>query len=269
MWTELRVSWVTLFLLTLSAAAKQRRSRRDGGGGGGGGGGDDAGCHVGPFCDVSSASWVMLVAHWLYVNACQKGEESVPYTWDIFHEKWGWMLIFWNVAGVPFLYCANSFIIAARDVEISASAEAALIATLLAAYYVWDTAQSQRTRFRMRFQGLTVERPWAFPVLPWGTLASPRSIDTARGSPLLISGWVGMARKIHYTADAAMACCWALACGSLSPLRDPMPFLYPAFFLVMIVHRVGRDEKRCREKYGRDWERYKAAVPYCWIPGVV
>jgi hypothetical protein len=37
--------------------------------------------------------------------------------------------------------------------------------------------------------------------------------------------------------------CWALACGS-SPLADPLPFFYPAFFLVMIVHRVGRDERR-------------------------
>ena len=114
-----------------------------------------------------------------------------------------------------------------------------------------------------------VERPWAFPVLPWGTLESPRSIPTERGYPLLISGWVGMARKIHYTSDAVMASCWALCCGSSFPLLEPLPFFYPLFFLVMIVHRVGRDERRCREKYGRDWERYRAAVPYCWIPGVV
>ena len=24
--------------------------------------------------------------------------KSVPFTWDIFHEKWGWMLIWWNLA---------------------------------------------------------------------------------------------------------------------------------------------------------------------------
>lgn len=253
MWSELRVSWITLFLLTLSAAAKQRaadwprRGRRR---------------------PISGASLVMLTAHWLYTNACQKGEESVPFTWDIFHEKWGWMLIWWNLAGVPFVYCANSFFIAERDVQLSQSATCALLIVLLAAYYVWDTSQSQRTRFRMKLQGLYVRRPWAFPVLPWGTLESPESIDTAQGYPLLTSGWVGMARKIHYTADLVMATCWALACGS-SPLEDPLPYFYPAFFLVMIVHRVGRDERRCREKYGRDWERYREAVPKCWIPGVV
>ena len=271
MWSELRTSWVTLFLLTLSAAAKQRRMRssfdavlRRGD--------DDYLNNHHHHRHVSGASWVMLVAHWVYANACQKGEESVPYTWDIFHEKWGWMLIFWNIAGVPFLYCANSFFIAERDVILSQTTTACLLATLISAYYVWDTSQSQRTRFRMKVQGLYVERPWAFPVLPWGTLRSPKSMATARGDPLLISGWVGWARKIHYTADAVMACIWALACtlGSTSPmLRDPLPFLYPVFFLVMIVHRVGRDEKRCRKKYGRDWRRYRAAVPYCWIPGIV
>ena len=84
----------------------------------------------------------------------------------------------------------------------------------------------------------------------------------------MISGWVGMANKIHYTADIVMAMCWALACGS-SPLVEPLPFFYPMFFLVMIVHRAGRDERRCREKYGRDWDRYRAAVKYTWIPGIV
>ena len=94
MWSEIRVSWVTLFVLTLAAAAK---------------------------AGFNSSSMLLLTAHWLYANACQKGEESVPFTLDIFHEKWGWMLIFWNLAGVPFLYSANAFFIA----HASAAADAA------------------------------------------------------------------------------------------------------------------------------------------------
>ena len=46
----------------------------------------------------------MLIAHFIYANACQKGEECIPTSWDIFYEKWGWMLIYWNLAGVPFVY---------------------------------------------------------------------------------------------------------------------------------------------------------------------
>ena len=32
-----------------------------------------------------------------------KGEECIPQTWDMFHEKWGFLVIFWNFAGVPFV----------------------------------------------------------------------------------------------------------------------------------------------------------------------
>lgn len=47
----------------------------------------------------------MVLATGLYINACAKGEECIPQTWDMFHEKWGFMVIFWNFAGVPFTYC--------------------------------------------------------------------------------------------------------------------------------------------------------------------
>ena len=30
----------------------------------------------------------MVLATWLYLNACGKGEECIPQTWDMFHEKY-------------------------------------------------------------------------------------------------------------------------------------------------------------------------------------
>ena len=245
MWTELRVSWVTLFLLTLASAAKARRR----------------------FGAVDPSSAALLLAHWLYANACQKGEESVPFTWDVFHEKWGWMLIFWNLAGVPFAYSVNAAFVASRGPGLKPGAARLLALFLLAAYYVWDTAQSQRTRFRARRQGTYVHRPWAFPRLPWGTLAAPRAMETKHGAPLLVSGWVDLARKIHYTADAVMATCWAAACG-YAPWTCLVPWTYPIFFAAMIAHRTQRDERRCREKYGDDWDEYTRRVPRVWIPGL-
>ena len=44
----------------------------------------------------------MCLATWLYLNACGKAEECIPQTWDMFHEKWGFLVIFWNFAGVAF-----------------------------------------------------------------------------------------------------------------------------------------------------------------------
>ena len=77
MWAEVRVSWLALFLLTASGAAHQYAT----------------------YGTVSSPMIFMAVAHFLYANACMKGEECIPTTWDIFHERWGWLLVFWNLAG--------------------------------------------------------------------------------------------------------------------------------------------------------------------------
>src|SRR5690606_3290669 len=89
LFSEIRIPWILLFFLTVSAASKQYDL----------------------YGSVSAPMIFMIIAHGLYVNACMKGEECIPTTWDIFHEKFGWMLIFWNYVGVPFVYCFQSFYI--------------------------------------------------------------------------------------------------------------------------------------------------------------
>lgn len=34
----------------------------------------------------------------------------------------------------------------------------------------------------------------------------------------------------------------------------------------MIVHRTRRDVAKCRNKYGKAWEKYEREVPYLYIP---
>ena len=241
MFAEIRVSWMTLFFLTLSAAVKQYYT-------------------IGY---VSGGMCVILLAHFLYSNACMKGEECVPTTWDIFYEKWGWMLVYWNLAGVPFVYCFQAYYILKNNTELPWGVTAGLICTLLVAYYFWDTAQSQKNRFRMQRRGTYVPRH-SFPQLPYGTLSDPKYLKTENGGLLLIDGWWKYARKVHYTADIVMAWCWALSCGGSGAL----PYFYPLFFTGMIYHRYTRDVERCSRKYGKDWDKYVQAVPYAFIPGL-
>ena len=115
MWAEIRVSWILLFLLTSAAAAKQFEETGR----------------------LTPSMVFMLCAHFLYTNACQKGEECIPYTWDITYEKFGWMLVWWNLAGVPFLYCFQSYYILRNDVDFhSETAYYLLFFALFGAYYV-------------------------------------------------------------------------------------------------------------------------------------
>ena len=121
-----------------------------------------------------------------------KGEECIPTTWDIFYEKWGFMLIFWNLSGVPFTYCYSTLYLiktsTGRALSHNPYYTAFLFTALLCAYYVWDTANSQKNRFRMQQVGTYIPRN-TFPQLPWGTLKNPKYIKTTHGSLLLISGW--------------------------------------------------------------------------------
>lgn len=239
MFSEIRIPWILLFFLTLSAAFKQLEI----------------------YGYISPAMAFMILAHGLYTNACMKGEECIPTTWDIFHEKFGWMLIFWNYVGVPLVYCFQSFYILHNDPQHSTSFMIGLLTVLITAYYVWDTANSQKNRFRMQQRGIFIKR-LTFPQLPWGTLKRPEVLKTVCGSDLLVDGWYRYARKIHYTADLTMAITWGLSCG----FSGALPYLYPVFFAAMISHRYIRDVRRCSLKYGTDWDNYCKKVPYVFIP---
>lgn len=68
----------------------------------------------------------------------------------------------------------------------------------------------------------------------------------------------------NYTADWIQALTWGLSTGFASPI----PYFYPVFFFVVLVHRCSRDFERCARKYGEDWERYCELVRWKFIPGV-
>lgn len=138
----------------------------------------------------------------------------------MYYEKWGFMLIFWNLAGVPLSYCHCSIYLANHppsDYHWNPVALSLLYISYLFVYWVWDTANAQKNRFRQWERG-TLSKRWTFPQLPWQDLDNPKTIKTDHGVALLADGWCmmimlwylesmliiltdGKARKIHYTCD--------------------------------------------------------------------
>lgn len=247
MWAECRVPWPTLFFIGVSCALKEYETRGS----------------------VSAPIAFCVLAYFLYTNACQKGEECIPTSWDMFFETNGFMLIFWNMAGVPFTYCYSSIYLLKYEettgstITHSLAYTVAIYTLLCAAYYVFDTGNSQKNRFRMEQNGSYIDRK-AFPQLPWGRIKNPTFIRTEHGNLLLTSGWWGIVRKPHYTADLFQSLSWGLITGTGSFL----PYFYVFFFTIVLVHRVSRDMHRCAKKYGKDWDRYCERVPYIFIPYV-
>lgn len=110
---------------------------------------------------------------------------------DMYYEKLGFMLTFWNMAGVPLSYCHCTLYLANHAPSVYRWNRAVLVfmyVSYLFVYWVWDTAGSQKNRFRRMEHGDFVDRK-AFPQLPWGTLKNPKTIKTKTGDSLLVDGW--------------------------------------------------------------------------------
>ncbi|CAE8627982.1 unnamed protein product, partial [Polarella glacialis] len=190
-----------------------------------------------------------VLAHLLYANACAKGEHFIPYTWDITTEKFGWMLCWWNLAGVPLLYCYQPLFLLKHSwaglvlPPMPAVYYGCLSVALLLAYWMWDETNYQKCYFKAEMRGELLAPRNLFPT--FRHVENPKYIKCDQGL-LLIDGWYGKARKFHYTCDTVMALVWGLSCGFSSVL----PYA------------------RCQEKYGESWQKYLKAVPYRFIPGV-
>jgi protein-S-isoprenylcysteine O-methyltransferase Ste14 len=82
---------------------------------------------------------------------------------------------------------------------------------------------------------------------------------------VLISGFWGLSRHINYLGELCMASALALSLGY--PLVWG-PWLYPLYYLVLLVPRQLDDDRRCAKKYGPLWAEYVKRVPYRIVPFV-
>ena len=81
---------------------------------------------------------------------------------------------------------------------------------------------------------------------------------------LVLLGWWGIARHFNYTGDLMLTYAMCATCG----VDHLVPWTYALFMTYILIHRVFRDDTRCRAKYGSQWDMYCSRVPWRLIPGV-
>lgn len=244
MFAEIRVSWTILFALAMGAVAKQYQD----------------------YGYVSGNTWLFAYGTGLYLNACAKGEQYIPQTWDMNYEKFGWLLSYWNLAGVPFSYAYAAIYMATHDPATYTYSKPVLVFLFVAitlAQGMMDICMAQKSHFKAVKTGTYIKR-YTFPQLPWAELEKPKTLKTKRGE-LLLDGFWAYLRKPNYISDWIQAIIWGASAGQGSVI----PYYYPVFHATMLLHRNARDEAKCARKYGDDWTRYKKLVPYSYIPYVL
>ncbi|XP_024119778.1 delta(14)-sterol reductase LBR isoform X1 [Oryzias melastigma] len=193
---------------------------------------------------------LVIVFQLLYVLDSLWNEEAVLTTMDLLHEGFGFMLAFGDLVWVPFTYSLQAYYLVGHPTSPSTPLLAASVGLQLVGYYIFRKSNSEKNRFRRD------------PTDP--QLAHLKSIPTATGRSLLVSGWWGVVRHPNYLGDLLMALAWSLPCG----LSHLLPWHYLIYFSALLLHRGSRITSACMRTYGSAWEEYCRTVPYRIVPGV-
>merc|ERR1712060_244710 len=195
----------------------------------------------------------------LYVWDSLYQEQAILSTMDITTDGFGYMLCFGDLAWVPFTYGLQARYLVDHDPGLSSWALAACTCLGLGGYAIFRASNSEKDRFR---------RDPSDPGVKHLQVLDVKNHQTGRPSQLLVSGWWGLARKINYTGDWLMALAWSMTtgCPFLGGDWSIITYFYPIYFAILLIHRAGRDDHFCSQKYGDDWKEYKRRVPYVFVP---
>jgi protein-S-isoprenylcysteine O-methyltransferase Ste14 len=200
---------------------------------------------------VSNTMIIVCFFQILYVTDYFYFEDAILTTWDIKHENFGFMLGWGCLVWIPFAYSLQPLYLVAHPESLPWWGALGIVLLNLLGFYIFRTSNLQKHRFS------------SDPMEPiWGE--KPDFIETEHGTLLLTSGWWGISRHSNYLGDWLMGLSWSLTCG----FGRLLPYFYPIYFAILLIHREWRDAKHCSDKYGGDWERYTTKVRWRIIPGI-
>ena len=183
----------------------------------------------------------------IYIFNYFQFEYGMVHTWDIVSERFGWMLVWGNYVLVPFFYCIGGWWLVDVQHDISIGAAIGLVALFVIGFWMFRGANQQKHRFKQEAD-----------IKIWG-----KPVQTLEGR-LLISGFWGIGRHLNYTGEICVYLAFIFTTG----FESWMPYLLPAWLIVLLSHRSWRDEQRCRGKYGELWQSYTKRVRFSMIPYV-
>ncbi|MFT4572596.1 MAG: protein-S-isoprenylcysteine O-methyltransferase Ste14 [Hyphomicrobiaceae bacterium] len=180
-------------------------------------------------------------------------EQVHLYTYDFMAERVGFKLGWGCLVFYPFFY----------PVGLWATAEApnphtptALLAFYCAVFFSgWALARGANLQ---KYQFKLDPDAKAFGIL------DPRKLTDGKRN-VLTGGFWGLSRHINYLGEILMASGLALVLGN--PLAIG-PWLYPLYYVALLVPRQLDDDRRCAERYGHLWTQYCERVPWRIIPFV-
>lgn len=173
------------------------------------------------------------------------------YTYDFVAERVGFKLGWGCLAFYPFFYGVGLWFAASQpNPHVHPAWLVAAAAVFASGWMLARGANLQKFHFK------TAPDRARFGPLPQRALAHGER-------RVLIGGLWGLSRHINYLGELLMATGLALSLGYPGSI---WPWLYPLYYVVLLVPRQIDDDKRCAAKYGPLWQEYRQAVPYRIVP---
>ncbi len=180
-------------------------------------------------------------------------EEVHLYTYDFFAERVGFKLGWGCMVFYPYFYAVGLWSVADRANPHAPTAVLVMSAIVFVAGWMLSRgANLQKFVFKTRPDAAL-----------FGVIA-PETLS-ADGKQLLCSGFWRLSRHINYLGEILMASGLALALGWPTAIG---PWLYPLYYVALLVPRQLADDARCAAKYGALWHAYCAKVPARIVPWV-
>ena len=172
------------------------------------------------------------------------------WTYDFIAERVGFKLGFGCLAFYPFFYSISLWFTA----DLPNPGHPVWLTILFGALFLFGWVFTRGANMQKYFFKVAPDRKflWMKPeVLTDGKLS------------LLASGFWGASRHINYLGEIIQAIAVALASGYFGIW---MVWLYPSYYIALMITRQADDDKVCRAKYGELWDQYTNKVKYKIIP---
>ena len=180
------------------------------------------------------------------------------YTYDLIHERLGFMLFWGGLVVYGWLFILPLWGMAAYpDPGFSTAwTYVWLIGTGALFLLGWTISRGAN------MQKYTFKR---WPDRKFLGIIEPKYIQ-AGDRKILHSGLWGVARHFNYLGEGFLSLSIALSFGHFGV---PWAWVYMAFIVTLFTFRQRDDDRHCAEKYGADkWAEYKAKVKYRIFPGI-
>lgn len=207
---------------------------------------------------LSDSMFIAVALQLIYISKFFLWEPGYLRSLDIMHDRAGYYICWGCLVWVPGIYTSPTLYLVNHPNQLGGML--AVIIFCLGAFSIIINYLADRQRQQVR---LTQGQCKVWGKTPILTVANYQTEKGEKKQNLLLaSGWWGIARHFHYIPEVLGAFFW-----SLPALFDNfMPYFYLVFLTILLLDRAFRDDKRCADKYGEDWQRHCERVPHKIIP---